>query len=83
MERLGSESHLIFPVDASRPAGQAAAAAEEATEDADATLLAADDRRASPRRAGAAPLAPGDVVEPGVAAGAVHLFDPATGDALR
>ena len=44
VERLGSESHVIFPVDAEKPAGEAAAAAEEATEDSDATLLADDDR---------------------------------------
>jgi multiple sugar transport system ATP-binding protein len=84
VERLGSESHLIFPVDASRPAGQAAAAAEEATEDGDATLLAADDRaRFTAVVPGRRRFAPGDAVELGVPAEAVHLFDPATGAALR
>jgi multiple sugar transport system ATP-binding protein len=84
VERLGSESHLIFPVDAARPGGQAAAAAEEATEDADATLLADDDRaRFTAVVPGRRRFTPGETVELGVPADAVHLFDPATGDALR
>jgi hypothetical protein len=63
---------------------QAAAAAEEATEDADATLLADDDRaRFTAVVPGRRRFAPGEIVELGVAADAVHLFDPATGDALR
>ena len=45
VERLGSESHVIFAVDAPRLSGAAAAAADEATDESDATLLA-DDRRA-------------------------------------
>ena len=44
VERLGAESHLIFPVDAPKLSGEAAAAADEATEESDATLLAADNR---------------------------------------
>ena len=56
VERLGSESHVIFPVDAQSRRGEAAAAADEATEDGDATLLADDDRaRFTARVAGRRP----------------------------
>ena len=84
VERLGSESHVIFPVDAQRPSGEAAAAADEATEDGDATLLADDDRaRFTAVVPGRTRLAVGDVLELAVAPEEVHLFDPETGAALR
>ena len=80
VERLGAESHLIFPVDAAKPAGEAAAAAEEATEDDDATLLADDDRaRFTAVEPGRRRFTPGDAVELVRPAEAVHLFDPETG----
>ncbi len=44
VERLGAESHVIFAVDAEKPTGEAAVAADEATEESEATLLAADNR---------------------------------------
>jgi multiple sugar transport system ATP-binding protein len=84
VERLGSESHLIFPVDAEKPGGQAAAATEEANENDEATLLADDDRaRFTAVVPGRRRFTPGDVVDLGVTAAAVHLFDPDTGVALR
>jgi multiple sugar transport system ATP-binding protein len=84
VERLGSESHVIFPVDAQKPAGAAAATADEATEHGDATLLAADDRvRFTAVVPGRARLSPGDELELAIPSDAVHLFDPDTGDALR
>jgi multiple sugar transport system ATP-binding protein len=84
VERLGSESHVIFAVDAPEVAGEVAAAAHEATEDGEARLLAGDERaRFTAVIPGRARLAPGDVVELGIPADAVHLFDPATGDTLR
>jgi multiple sugar transport system ATP-binding protein len=84
VERLGSESHVIFPVDAQRPTGAAAAAADEATEDGDATLLADDDRaRFTAVVPGRRRLSVGDVLELAVAPEEVHLFDPETGTALR
>jgi multiple sugar transport system ATP-binding protein len=84
VERLGSESHLIFPVDAAKPGGQAAAATEEANENDEATLLADDDRaRFTAVVPGRRRFTPGDVVDLGVTAAAVHLFDPDTGVALR
>jgi multiple sugar transport system ATP-binding protein len=84
VERLGSESHVIFAVDAPKPAGEAAAAADEATEESDATLLAGDDRaRFTAVVPGRRRFSPGEVVELSVPPEAVHLFDPQTGEALR
>ncbi len=84
VERLGTESHLIFAVDAPKLAGEAAAAADEATEESDATLLAADSRaRFTARVEGRRRFTPGEAVEFTVPPDALHLFDPATGDALR
>jgi multiple sugar transport system ATP-binding protein len=84
VERLGAESHVIFPVAAQKLAGDIAAAADEATEEADATLLAADNRaRFTAVIGGRSRYSAGDVVELTVAPDAVHLFDPGTGEALR
>jgi multiple sugar transport system ATP-binding protein len=84
VERLGAESHLIFPVDADKPAGEIAAAADEATEEGDATLLAADNRaRFTAAVGGRRRYRAGDVVELTVPPDSVHLFDPETGVALR
>jgi multiple sugar transport system ATP-binding protein len=83
VERLGTESHLIFAVDAPKLAGEAASAADEATEDSDATLLAADNRaRFTARVEGRRRFSPGEPVEFTVPPDALHLFDPATGNAL-
>ena len=83
VERLGAESHVIFPVDAEKPAGEAAAAAEQATEDSDATLLAGDNRaRFTAAIPGRRRFSAGEVVELVVAPEALHLFDPETGAAL-
>ena len=84
VERLGAESHLIFPVDAPKLAGEAAIAADEATEDSDATLLAADNRaRFTARVEGRRRFTSGEAVEFAVPPDAVHLFDAETGEALR
>jgi multiple sugar transport system ATP-binding protein len=84
VERLGAESHLIFPVDAPKLAGEAAIAADEATEDSDATLLAADNRaRFTARVEGRRRFKSGEAVEFTVPPDAVHLFDAETGEALR
>jgi multiple sugar transport system ATP-binding protein len=84
VERLGAESHLIFPVAAQKLAGEIAAAADEATEESDATLLAADNRaRFTAAVAGRRRYSAGDAVELAVPPDAVHLFDPDTGAALR
>jgi multiple sugar transport system ATP-binding protein len=84
VERLGTEAHAIFAVDAPRLAGEAAAAADEATEEGDATLLAGDRRtRFTARIEGRRRLEPGQVAEFVLDPETVHLFDPATGEALR
>jgi multiple sugar transport system ATP-binding protein len=83
VERLGAESHLIFPVDAPRLSGAAAAAADEATEEQDATLLAEDDRaRFTARIEGRRRFAAGETVEFTVQPETLHLFDPETGLAI-
>ena len=84
VERLGAESHVIFAVDAERPAGAAAAAADEATEESDATLLAADNRaRFTAAIQGRRRFAHGEALDLVVPPEAVYLFDPETGAALR
>jgi multiple sugar transport system ATP-binding protein len=84
VERLGAESHVIFPVDAPRLAGEAAAAADEATEERDATLLAEDNSaRFTARVEGRRRFEPGETVEFVILPDTLHLFDPATGRALE
>jgi multiple sugar transport system ATP-binding protein len=84
VERLGSESHVIFPVDAPALTGEAAVAADEATEEGDATLLAGDTRtRFTARVEGRRRLAPGETAEFAIDPATVHLFDPETGLTLR
>jgi multiple sugar transport system ATP-binding protein len=84
VERLGAESHVIFAVDAQKPAGEAAAAADEATEESDATLLAADNRaRFTASIPGRRRFATGEVLDLIVPPEAVYLFDPETGTTLR
>jgi len=84
VERLGSESHVIFPVDAQALTGEAAVAADEATEEGDATLLAGDTRtRFTARIEGRRKLTPGETAEFAIDPATVHLFDPETGLALR
>jgi len=84
VERLGAESHVIFEVDAPRLAGEAAAAADEATASGDDATLLAGARRArfTARIEGRRRFAPGETVELGIDAGAVHLFDPDSGESL-
>ncbi len=84
VERLGAESHVIFAVDAEKPTGDAARAADEATEESEATLLAADNRaRFTAAIPGRRKFTHGEAVELVVPPEAVHLFDPETGASLR
>jgi len=84
VERLGAESHVIFAVDAEKPTGEAALAADEATEESEATLLAADNRaRFTAAIPGRRKFTHGEAVEFLVPPEAVHLFDAETGAALR
>jgi multiple sugar transport system ATP-binding protein len=84
VERLGAESHVIFAVDAEKPAGAAAVAADAAAEGGDASLLAADSRvRFVAAIPGRRRFAHGDRLDLMVPPEAVQLFDPETGAALR
>jgi multiple sugar transport system ATP-binding protein len=84
VERLGAESHVIFPVDAPRLSGAAAHAVGDSAEADEASLLA-DDRRSrfTARIEGRRRLEPGQDVVFTLYPETVHLFDPETGAALR
>jgi multiple sugar transport system ATP-binding protein len=83
VEKLGSESHLIFAVDAPRISAEAVRAAHDA-EDVDDGLLLADDERSqfTARVDGRFAVHPGDEVTLAVDASALHAFDPDSGLAL-
>jgi multiple sugar transport system ATP-binding protein len=83
VEKLGSESHLIFAVDAPRISAEAVRAAQE-SEDVDDGLLLADDERSqfTARVDGRFAVQAGDEVTLAVDAGALHAFDPESGLAL-
>jgi len=83
VERLGSESNVIFPVDAPRVDSDAARAAVEARSADDEQLLAGDDRaQFTARLAGRPPIAPGQRVELAVRTEALYFFDPESGATL-
>jgi len=81
VEQLGSESHLIFAVDAPRISAEAVRAAQETTDDG---VLLADDERAqfTARVDGRFAVQAGDEVTLAVDASALHAFDPESGLAL-
>jgi multiple sugar transport system ATP-binding protein len=84
VERLGTESHLIFPLDAAPLAAVAEVAQEAANEGEEATLLAGDDRlRITARVEGRQRFTVGQRVPFAVDPDGIHLFDPRTGAALR
>jgi multiple sugar transport system ATP-binding protein len=83
VEKLGSESHLIFAVDAPRISAEAVRAAHDA-EDVDDGMLLADDERSqfTARVDGRFAVHAGDEVTLAVDASALHAFDPDSGLAL-
>jgi multiple sugar transport system ATP-binding protein len=83
VEQLGSESHLIFAVDAPRISAEAVRAAHDA-EDVDDGLLLADDERTqfTARVDGRVAVRAGDAVTLAVDASALHAFDCDSGLAL-
>jgi multiple sugar transport system ATP-binding protein len=83
VEQLGSESHLIFAVDAPRISAEAVRAAHDA-EDVDDGLLLADDERTqfTARVDGRVAVRAGDEVTLAVDASALHAFDCDSGLAL-
>jgi multiple sugar transport system ATP-binding protein len=84
VEDLGSESHLIFTIDAPRVSAEAVRAATEAESDDEGKLFADDQRavftaRLDARRA----VGTGAPVEVAVDNRRFHYFDPASGLALE
>jgi multiple sugar transport system ATP-binding protein len=84
VEKLGSETHLIFAVDAPRISAEAVRAAHDA-EDVDEGVLLADDARAqfTARVDGRVAVRPGDEITLALDASALHAFDTESGVALR
>jgi multiple sugar transport system ATP-binding protein len=82
VEDLGSESHVIFTVDAPRVAADAVRAAKD-TDDPDERLLA-DDVRAvfTARLDGERQIEHGAEIELAIDPRRLHFFDPATGEVL-
>ena len=83
VEKLGSESHLIFAVDAPRISAEAVRAAHD-SEDVDDGVLLADDARSqfTARVDGRFAVRAGDEVTLALDATALHAFDCETGLAL-
>jgi multiple sugar transport system ATP-binding protein len=84
VEQLGSESHLIFAVDAPRISADAVRAAHD-SEDVDDGVLLADDARSqfTARVDGRFAVRAGDEVTLALDAAALHAFDCESGVALR
>ena len=82
VEDLGSELHLIFPLDAPRVVAEAVRAA--ADDAADEEALFADDQRAlfTARVGPEHRVQPGSAITLAVDAHRMHFFDPATGEVL-
>jgi multiple sugar transport system ATP-binding protein len=83
VERLGSESNVIFPVDAPRVDTEATRAAAEAQAADDEQLLVEDDRaQFTARLAGRPAIEPGGQLELAVRTERLYFFDPASGETL-
>jgi multiple sugar transport system ATP-binding protein len=83
VERLGSESNVIFPLDVPRVDTEATRAAAEAQAADDDQLLAEDDRaQFTARLAGRPPIEPGQRVELAVRTDRLYFFDPDGGQTL-
>jgi multiple sugar transport system ATP-binding protein len=83
VEDLGSESHVIFTVNAPRVSAEAVRAATETGEDDEGKLFADDQRAVFTARLDARrPVATGSEVELAVDHNRFHAFDPATGLSL-
>jgi multiple sugar transport system ATP-binding protein len=82
VEDLGSEVHVIFPLDAPRVVAEAVQAAVVDTDDEGALFV--DDQRSlfTARVEGEVSIRPGSAVELAVDTRRMHFFDPATGDVV-
>jgi multiple sugar transport system ATP-binding protein len=85
VEELGSESHVIFTLDAPVVTADAVRAATDAQTDDEGKLLFAGEERTSftARIDGKKPVAVGEEIDLAVDYTCVHCFDPETGDALQ
>jgi multiple sugar transport system ATP-binding protein len=85
VEELGSETHVIFRIDAPPVSGEAVLAAVEAADESEGKLFAADANRAeiTARIDGKRVVRVGEPLELAVDHVHVHFFDPATGLALE
>jgi multiple sugar transport system ATP-binding protein len=82
VEDLGSESHVIFTIDAPRVTAEAVRAASEQQDDDEGKLFA-DDRAVFTAVVDARrQLTPGSEVELAIDSNGLHFFDPATGLSL-
>jgi multiple sugar transport system ATP-binding protein len=83
VEDLGSESHVIFAIDAPLVVAEAVVAAKDASDESDRLL--ADDTRAlfTARLDGQRLITPGSEIDLAVDPRRLHFFDPATGAVLR
>ena len=83
VEGLGSESNVIFAVDAPRVDTESTRAAAEAQASDDDQLLAEDDRSLfTARLAGRPAIQPGQEIELAVRTERLYFFDPESGDTL-
>jgi multiple sugar transport system ATP-binding protein len=83
VERLGSESNVIFAVDAPRVDTESTRAASEAQAADDDQLLAEDDRALfTARLAGRPAIAPGQQIELVLRTERLYFFDPNSGETL-
>jgi multiple sugar transport system ATP-binding protein len=82
VEDLGSEAHVIFPLDAPRVVAEAVRAAEDPAQGGE--TLFADDQRAlfTARIEAGGPVATGATLELAVDTARIHFFEPATGEVL-
>ncbi|MDX6665700.1 MAG: multiple sugar transport system ATP-binding protein, partial [Solirubrobacteraceae bacterium] len=84
VEELGSEVHVLFPVDAPPVSSDAVRAAEESDEDGGARLIHDEAERSqfTARVSAASPVRAGQPITLTVNTTAMHAFDPATGESI-
>jgi multiple sugar transport system ATP-binding protein len=84
VEELGSEVHVLFPVDAPPVSSDAVRAAEESDEDGGARLIHDEAERSqfTARVSAASPVKAGQPITLTVNPAAMHAFDPATGESI-
>ena len=83
IEDLGSEVHVIFPIDAPRVVAEAVQAAVEDLADDEGALFVDDQRSLFTARVdGDVSIRPGSAVELAVDMRRIHFFDPLTGDVV-